>query len=134
MRLIDADALLEQIDAAFFKTDPTGEEQLGFLHCRRIAREMQTIDPAEYFANVDRIKQCPNCRYQMLGEEKCGWISVKDILPDKHTTVLVYRPTMATKYMASYFGNGVFCEGAFDIKGNEVITHWMPLPEPPKEV
>lgn len=43
-RLIDADALLERFDAEFFKTDPTGEEQLGFLKCRRIAREMPTID------------------------------------------------------------------------------------------
>lgn len=42
--LISRSALLEAIDAEFFKTDPMGEEQLGFLKCRRIARTAPAVD------------------------------------------------------------------------------------------
>ena len=60
------------------------------------------------------------------------WVSVKDRLPENGETVLVYRPTMKIQYMTSYYWYR-FCDGAIDIQGNDVITHWMPLPEPPKE-
>lgn len=56
------------------------------------------------------------------------WIPVSERLPKIHTNVLVYRPKMATKIMVSYFGYDRFCDGALDIWGNKVITHWMPLP------
>lgn len=62
------------------------------------------------------------------------WIPVTERLPEKHTIVFVYRPKMAIKFMVSYFGVDCFCDGAMDIHGNEVITHWMPMPQPPKEV
>lgn len=52
--LISRSALLGVIDAAFFATDPTGEEQLGFLKCRRFVREAPTIDAVE----VVRCKDC----------------------------------------------------------------------------
>ena len=42
--LISRSALLETIDAEFFKTDPMGEEQLGFLKCMRIARTAPAVD------------------------------------------------------------------------------------------
>lgn len=60
------------------------------------------------------------------------WISVKDKLPKDGETVLVYRPTMKVKIMTSYYW-GRFCDGLLDFHGNEVITHWMPLPELQKE-
>lgn len=61
------------------------------------------------------------------------WIPVSERLPENDTTVLVYRPTMIIKYMQAYYFNG-FCDGMYDLRGNEVITHWMPLPQPPKDV
>ena len=64
--------------------------------------------------------------------EKTQWIPVAERLPENDTTVLVYRPTMAIKIMPSYYYNR-FCAGALNLYGDEVITHWMPLPEPPKE-
>lgn len=60
------------------------------------------------------------------------WIPVTERLPKIHTNVLVYRPKMATNIMVSYFGYDRFCDGAVDIWGNKVITHWMPLPQPPE--
>lgn len=47
MRLIDADELLVKIDDKLFKTDPTGQEQIGVLSCRRIIREQPTVTPDE---------------------------------------------------------------------------------------
>ena len=41
---IERNAVLASMDEDFFKTDPSGEEQLGFLKCRRIIRELHAAD------------------------------------------------------------------------------------------
>lgn len=64
-----------------------------------------------------------------------GWISVKDRLPEEQGTYLVFREEpygMIT--IAWYSGpeNGwLALDGGFYADG--VLTHYMPLPEPPKE-
>ena len=70
------------------------------------------------------------------------WISVKDKLPPYNHDVLVYRPNMAMKIVVDsydgYYGedDGEWYEGwakyGKDIHNNPLITHWMPLPHPPK--
>lgn len=45
--LIDANVVLAEIDKEFHKTDPSGEEQIGFLKCRRIVRTAPTVDVVE---------------------------------------------------------------------------------------
>ena len=70
------------------------------------------------------------------------WISVKDKLPPYNRDVLVYRPNMAMKILVDtydgYYGDDddEWYEGwalyGGDTHGNPVITHWMPLPHPPK--
>lgn len=42
--LIDANVVLAAIDKEFHKTDPSVEEQIGFLKCRRIVRTAPTVD------------------------------------------------------------------------------------------
>ncbi len=51
-----------------------------------------------------------------------GWISVKDKRPDGHTLCLGYG-------MGEYFLMHVRNDGWIQ----PIVTHWMPLPEPPKE-
>ena len=76
---------------------------------------------------------------------RSGWIKTEDRLPEKGVDVLVYIPTnayinstvdMAELIEIEYSGNVLtwlradghnYC----DVEKNEV-THWMPLPEPPK--
>lgn len=70
------------------------------------------------------------------------WISVEDRLPDIHTSYIV---ALKTKYpweskwnydtdVALYNGDGVWETWNDWDEGNEVIiTHWMPLPEHPRE-
>ena len=70
---------------------------------------------------------------------KHGWISVKDRLPDidKYYGDCMYSADVFV-YDGSRRGEGYYCHktnmwhNSFD---EEIIkvTHWMPLPEPPKE-
>lgn len=55
------------------------------------------------------------------------WISVDDRLPDKNTTVIVTTDKgIVFQCLYAYDGWDLW-------DGNEInITHWMPLPEPPK--
>lgn len=64
-----------------------------------------------------------------LGE----WISVKDRLPEDNTDVLVYHGSLISIY--SYMGHNEWEDdyGYFSRTDDDGITHWMPLPEPPKE-
>ena len=70
------------------------------------------------------------------------WISVDDKLPPYNRDVLVYRPNMAIKFLVDnyegYYGedDDEWHEGwvryGKDVHGNQVITHWSYLPQPPK--
>ncbi len=64
-----------------------------------------------------------------LGKES-GWISVKDRLPEDYQRVLCLfeSGTMEVSFRASVKG---FCYEGFKQTGK--VTHWIPLPEPPKE-
>lgn len=78
------------------------------------------------------------------------WISIKDALPEKQTPVLVYVPPYSDEYedeeyigyvglaYYTYSANGGYWAGtdgnvygAIGIIHNP--THWMPLPESPRE-
>ena len=61
------------------------------------------------------------------------WISVSDRLPERDKYVLVfvkgaYDDGEEFQYISSDYHNGV----RFD-QYSELVTHWMPMPEPPKE-
>ena len=79
------------------------------------------------------------------------WISVKDRLPDVSGLYIV-----CCNDEGSYYGEGIWyasgvivcadtyvdkngrvtwnwCEGATEYDLDGIVTHWMPLPEPPKE-
>ena len=56
-----------------------------------------------------------------------GWISVKDRLPEEGVDVLVWE-TQGFAY-CDMLKSGVWNIGADE---GAIISHWMPLPEPPK--
>jgi hypothetical protein len=59
------------------------------------------------------------------------WISVNDQLPDHENEVLLYDKS---KYFPRVT-TGFFEHGQWRLFGTsyaENVTHWMPLPEPPK--
>ena len=66
------------------------------------------------------------------------WISVKDRLPELNQPVLVFAPTEDENYLVDYIHS--FLDGnplwnwCVNVENNQqTVTHWMPLPEPPKE-
>lgn len=80
--------------------------------------------------------------YEKGKQDAMKWIPVTERLPMYNVDVLVYRPAMAMKVLVSsyegYYGedDNEWHEGwvryGKGLGGNSVITHWMPLPTPPK--
>ena len=66
----------------------------------------------------------------MLETHPDGWISVQDELPYPCEEVLVYFDSDDYDIDYAYTKNGVF---GFEEGTMKKVTHWRPLPEPPKE-
>lgn len=66
--------------------------------------------------------------------EEDGWISVKDRMPEEFTSVIVHVPgeNQWSTVREAYFARGGWCT-RIGIFSTDDVTHWMPLPEPPKE-
>lgn len=75
------------------------------------------------------------------------WISVEDRLPEIGREVIVYRPykdvgkqiTALCRYIRYEEATDYFWDNNYPGSGENIhtmsarITHWMPLPDPPKE-
>lgn len=58
------------------------------------------------------------------------WVSIKDRLPKKHEDVLAFRPDdgiIITRLSWMLDSEPIWADEVSN------YTHWMPLPEPPKE-
>ena len=115
MRLIDANALTSEIQK--YANEPVKlRDRRWYARCKAIIADM-----------IGTVKTMPT-----VGE----WISVKDRLPEKPGRYLCW------------FGKNTFAVGASivpyipdlhwfasleSLERYENVTHWMPLPEPPKE-
>ena len=62
------------------------------------------------------------------------WISVKDKLPNQNELVLCYSSSegVISDSLYSKIGSEIWFNGNKESYRND-ITHWMPLPEPPKQ-
>jgi hypothetical protein len=62
------------------------------------------------------------------------WISVKDRLPNRNTNVLAWIKCGTSEYVfiETASGDPSVCSG-WKHYNKDQVTHWMPLPEPPKE-
>jgi hypothetical protein len=63
-------------------------------------------------------------------EGKMEWISVRDRLPEDQVEVLV---ATRSKNGVRNIDKGYLAIDHFIHRGHAEVTHWMPLPEPPKE-
>lgn len=57
------------------------------------------------------------------------WIPVTERLPENTADVLVFRPKMKIEIGISCRINDEWLRYGKDLHGNDVITHWMPLPK-----
>lgn len=64
-----------------------------------------------------------------LLKEQPQWVSVKDRMPEENVPVLVWE-------LQGFAYVDVYKDGAWEVGTPNLakFTHWMPLPEPPKEV
>lgn len=85
------------------------------------------------WVNLDVLTLEPETR--LLSDiKKNQWISVDDKLPEFFQYVLIYHPAMRCTLLGSFIkGSHKFRDVAGNSFYKDDITHWMPLPEPPKE-
>lgn len=80
---------------------------------------------------------CPKCYERELEEKKRkkllnGWISVKDRLPDNGKEVLILNNDKDI-YLGMYVDEAKSFFFDFGMEYHKIeVTHWRPLPEPPK--
>ena len=78
---------------------------------------------------MEAANEITSLREQLEIAKKDGWISVDTALPDDEITFLSFSPVYGFQVnMFNIHGNGGLPKLA-QLK----ITHWQPLPEPPKE-
>lgn len=68
------------------------------------------------------------------------WISVSNVLPEKDISVLIYGKdvNIGTGYLWECRGELFWSTDSEDLwsifrNENDIISHWMPLPDPPKQ-
>lgn len=111
MRLIDADILADEIGSMKISVSgrpATFDEAKSDV--MQVIDEQKTVDAAE-----------------LLRDQ---WLSVEDRLPETEEEVLVLT---ISKNGNINVDKGYFANGRFVHRGSAVVTHWMPLPEPPEE-
>lgn len=75
-----------------------------------------------------------NNEYYHLLDNKPRWISVEDRLPDEGEYVLATRLSLSGKMMAvSFWFRDDRNKAHWGGENELLVTHWMPLPQPPKE-
>ncbi len=108
--------------------------KIHFYIDKLIAHGVTVQDKTEI--SDELLKQLRNAPITILHEEPTielvqQWISVKDRLPENGKKVLVYCKENKNDYEIGAYSDtymGFFVRQTW----YENITHWMPLPEPPK--
>ena len=69
---------------------------------------------------------------QQLEAQQPRWISVGDRLPEDDGYVLCHCNDGSPDVVCMYYGDGEFVTPELD-NITHIVTHWMPLPQPPEE-
>ena len=87
------------------------------------------INPAEDEPKPGDGWLCEKCTQELFNGETDNWISVEDSLPEKETECLVFES--GYMHVTEFVGWDEI--QWFNEHGSSNPTHWMPLPEPPKD-
>ena len=109
-----------------------------------IDRAIQILDPEhrEHYESLEEVNEA--CRMGMEALKALRWTTVEERLPEARKTVLVsinsVNPEIQAEngpcvFIAWLNENGVWEDILDEIPANVwKVTHWMPIPEPPKMV
>lgn len=118
VRPIDANALMDELQRLEEKLDKKAADDVDF-QVAYISGIVQGINK--------RVKAAPTIDYVPRQQ----WISVKDRLPENGKMAIC-----KTDWFYEIFqwdGKAERWFGSHSIQPKDFVTHWMPLPEPPKE-
>lgn len=109
---------------------PLALHDLEFLHADAIAYISQLESQNRCFKEIKE-----SCERRMIdmAQRMPSWISVDERLPeDYEDVVIIMRDGASSWYRVAYreYGGWSFGGGR---RVNDEVTHWMPLPELPKE-
>jgi hypothetical protein len=97
---------------------------------------MRLIDADALLRRYDEEHVGPPGKARKLIEEAptaCGWISVKDDLPKKFGEPCIVYNGCSVQY-GDYYSDGIwYTPDCYESEEIRDVTHWMPMPEPPKE-
>lgn len=103
------------------------------LHCKK-----EIIHNGSYWEHADGITYRHPCLplYHRPKKINEGWISVNEYVPDCNENVLVYAPrcTVIDSILIGRYFDDTNSWTVYDFhesKLNEIVTHWMPLPDKP---
>lgn len=87
----------------------------------------------QYAAEIQRLQ---DALARVAKETVPQWISVKDEMPKPHIDVLVYGTTHTYGLEHTFMKESYYCgddDGYFFCEDTDTsVSHWMPLPTPPK--
>jgi len=82
----------------------------------------------QFVVNHKNDKLETNCVEDIMRQE---WIAVSERLPEDNGTFYLVCDMKTANYLPD---RGIYEDGKWHVQGDKafVVTHWMPLPEPPK--
>ena len=109
------------------------------LHCDVCKFANAKINSDTKVKDIESNLAFSNCKdfIDKNNSEKCGeWISVKDGLPEKDGNYLCRyyfdKDSMKFTNLLFYYATDEFPHWQYERAYKFTVTHWMPLPEPPK--
>lgn len=115
------------------------EIKMALNHCSEIAEGKTKCSECVYFKDgrgwcSTAITRDALAYIQQLEEQQPRWISVKERLPENGQKIIAaFRGSGGQVADQARYSNGEFDFASWAYVWADNITHWMPLPEPPKE-
>lgn len=118
-------------------------EKEGFTHFIRVTAggkvvrskkiaEAPAVDAETYLEQLELVKEAFEMAKSTLAPEQ-KWISVKDRLPERAGRYLCVKRIGKSGMVYVQLMNGDSYGFSMEHIYTDDVTHWMPLPEPPKE-
>lgn len=85
----------------------------------------------ELLGVIQRQKEMINATIAYLPHQKSKWIPVTERLPEQNTRVIGFMAWKGITAIEYQHGKWYSIDHLQPLP-NEAVTHWMPLPEPPK--